>query len=224
MEGMTGAGLAPANGNSKHLSEAIADAITNAIAQGLLQPGERLIETAVAGQLAVSRVPLREALRTLEAQGIVVVTPNRGARIVAMDEKTVADVQETRIALERIAARGAMAVFRRDPGRLKPLRDAVAMMVAAERQLDWAALRRSDIQFHHELCVASGNEVALKLWEALSRHIAIIFGREIEAEHDFAVVIAQHEHLIDLLASASPTVFEEIESHVMRLSRRAVLT
>src|SRR6476620_4969231 len=94
------------SGGPRHLSEAIADAITSAIAQGALHPGERLIEEAIAAQLLVSRVPLREAIRTLEAQGILVVTPNRGARVVSMDERTVANVQEARIAIERIACKG----------------------------------------------------------------------------------------------------------------------
>jgi DNA-binding GntR family transcriptional regulator len=209
--------LAGAGSNARHLSEAVADAITNAIAQGLLKPGDRLLETAIAAQLSVSRVPLREAIRTLQAQGILVVTPNRGTRVVSVDDRTVGQVLEARIALERLAAKGAVETFRSDPKRMEPLQDAVAMMEVAQRRSDWAALRRSDIRFHHELCLASGNDVVLKLWEALSRHIAIIFGREIEAEHDFAVVIGQHERMLAMLASGSPSLNEEIEAHILRL-------
>ena len=209
--------LRAVGGTNKQLSEAVADAITNAIAQGAIQPGERLVEEMIAAQLSVSRVPLREAIRTLEAQGIVVVTLNRGARVVAMDESTIAHVQEARIALETVAARGAIRAIRREPRLLEPMQDAVDMMRTAKRRLDWTALRRCDVQFHRELCLASGNDVILKLWEALSRHITIIFGREIEQEHNFDVVIAEHERLMDLLAQGSPTIEKDMEEHILRL-------
>jgi DNA-binding GntR family transcriptional regulator len=208
------------SGAPRHLSEAIADAITSAIAQGALHPGERLFEEAIAAQLSVSRVPLREAIRTLEAQGILVVTPNRGARVVSMDERTVANVQEARIALERIACKGVMKRIDKVPRLLDAMQDATDSMRSAKRRLDWAGLRRCDIQFHRALCAAAENEVVAKLWEGLSRHIAIIFGREIEQEHDFDVVIAQHELLLAMLARKDRGVAKEIEAHIMRLSRR----
>jgi DNA-binding GntR family transcriptional regulator len=208
------------SGAPRHLSEAIAEAITSAIAQGALQPGGRLIEEAIAAQLSVSRVPLREAIRTLEAQGILVVTPNRGARIVSMDECTIGNVHEARIALERIACNGVMERISHVPDLLDPMHDATDAMRSAKRRGDWAALRRSDIQFHRALCAASQNKIVAKLWEGLARHIAIIFGREIEEEHDFDVVIAQHELLLAMLARQDAGVAEEIGAHIMRLSRR----
>jgi DNA-binding GntR family transcriptional regulator len=205
---------------SRHLSEGVADAITQAIAQGILKPGDRLIEEAIAAKLSVSRVPLREAIRTLQAQGLLAVTPNRGTRVVMMDDKTVMQVHEARIALERIAARGAVAAFRADRRRLEPLQDAIAMMVVARTRNDWTALRRCDMGFHLALCLASDNDIVLKLWQALSRHITIIFGREIAEEHDFDVVIQQHERLLAMLEEGSPGLDEEIRSHILRLSEQ----
>jgi DNA-binding GntR family transcriptional regulator len=214
------AALQPIAGAGKQLSEEVADLIVGGIAQGVFSPGDRLVEEAIASQLAVSRVPVREAIKTLQAQGILVVTPNRGARVATVDAATIAQVQEARIALERIAAKGAVVVFRRDASRAIPLQDAVGMMEVVAKRGDWAGLRRCDLTFHHELCIASGNEIVLKLWQALSRHIAIIFGREIASERNFEVVIGQHHRLLDLLLSGSSAVDEEIEAHIMRLSQR----
>jgi DNA-binding GntR family transcriptional regulator len=214
------AALAPIAGAGKQLSEEVADLIIGAIAQGLFGPGDRLVEEAIASQLAVSRVPVREAIKTLQAQGILIVTPNRGARVATIDAATISQVQEARIALERIAAKGAAAAFRADPSRSIPLQDAVGMMEVVAKREDWAGLRRCDLTFHHELCIASGNEIVLKLWEALSRHIAIIFGREIASERNFEVVIGQHHRLLDLLMAGSSAMDEEIEAHIMRLSRQ----
>ena len=212
--------LQPIAAAGKQLSEEVADLIVNGIAQGVFGPGDRLVEETIASQLAVSRVPVREAIKTLQAQGILVVTPNRGARVATIDADTIAQVQEARIALERIAAKGAMGAFRDDRSRVAPLQDAVGMMEIVAKRSDWVGLRRCDLRFHHELCIASGNEIVLKLWEALSRHIAIIFGREIASERNFEVVIAQHRRLLDLLLAQSPAVDDEIEAHIMRLSRK----
>lgn len=211
--------LQPISGAGKQLSEEVADLLVNGIAQGVFGPGDRLVEETIATQLAVSRVPVREAIKTLQAQGILVVTPNRGARVATIDEATIAQVQEARIALETIAARGVVAALRADPSKAAPLQDAIGMMETVAKRDDWAGLRRCDLRFHHELCIASGNEIVLKLWEGLSRHIAIIFGREIASERNFEVVIAQHHRLLDLLLAQSPDVGHEIEAHIMRLSR-----
>ena len=71
------------------LGDAVADAIVSAVASGLLKPGQRIVEADLAAMLKVSRVPIREAIKILQAQGILNVTPNRGARIAEFDEKIV---------------------------------------------------------------------------------------------------------------------------------------
>src|SRR4051812_12303557 len=81
----------------------IADALTEAVASGAVEPGERLVETDIAARLGVSRVPLREALKLLEAQGIVEVVAHRGARVVPFDDARIDRICKARIALERLA-------------------------------------------------------------------------------------------------------------------------
>ena len=106
---------------SRSLPEQIADAIVEGIAAGILSPGQRLIELDLARQFAVSRVPLRESLKTLEAQGIVAREQHRGVRIVELDEARIDRICEVRAALEAIAARDAVASFRAEPERLRGL-------------------------------------------------------------------------------------------------------
>src|SRR6202171_4944660 len=106
---------------SRSLPDQIADAIVEGIAAGVLRPGQRVMETDPAPRLAVSRVPLREALKTLEAQGIVAREQHRGVRIVELDEARIVRVCEFPAALETIAARGAVATYRAEPERLRRL-------------------------------------------------------------------------------------------------------
>lgn len=203
------------------LGEVVADAIVNSIAQGTIEPGARIVEEVVANQLEVSRVPIREAIKILQAQGILQVLPNRGARVAAFDADIIDKVNEARIALEWIAAKGAMKSFQVAPQRAAGLQDIIAHMESVARRSDWVGLRKCDIAFHREICIASDNDIVLKLWEALSRHIVIIFGREIASERKFDVVIAQHRRLLDMMLAQSPEVEKELKSHIMRLRRNA---
>ncbi|MBL8584775.1 MAG: GntR family transcriptional regulator [Rhizobiaceae bacterium] len=200
----------------ERLSERVADAIVNLIAQGHYQPGERITEDDVASRLAVSRVPIREAITTLEAQGILVLSLNRGARVAAFGESERRQVKEARIALESIAARGAASAYRLRPELLERLDEVIFRMELAARRDDWAAMRDCDVQFHRALCEASGNTIILKLWEALSRHIAIIFGREILTERDCGVVVDEHRRLLQVLREGGD-VEAAIHAHIMRL-------
>lgn len=212
----------PPIANARQLGEGVADAIVNAVAQGLLKPGQRVVEAELATQLGTSRVPIREAIKILQAQGILYVTPNRGARVAPFEPPVIDQVFEVRVALEKIAVRDALAAYRREPRRLDQLREIVSRMQRVARWSDWVEFRKCDVDFHHEICRSSGNEIVLKLWEAIARHITIIFGRELASERNFDVVIRQHQALIALFEAYDPRVEQVIEDHILRLRRTAV--
>src|SRR5205823_5021882 len=81
---------------------------------------------------------------------------------------------------------------------------------------DWVEFRKCDIAFHREICRASGNEIVLKLWEALAQHITIIFGRELASERNFGVVIDQHRKLLEMFERADDSIERVIENHIVR--------
>jgi DNA-binding GntR family transcriptional regulator len=196
----------------------IADALTDAIAEGAIEPGERLVETEIAAQMGVSRVPLREALKLLEAQGIVEVLPHRGARVVPFDDTQVDRVCEVRVALERLALRTAVPVFQVDTTRLAMLDRLIDAMLLAARRQAWLEVSKLDLAFHRTVVEASGNEIVVKLWEALARHVLIVFGREVRSERAGPRLVEQHARLRDLLAAGDLTsLLEEIEPHILRL-------
>lgn len=205
------------NDGTRSLADAVADVLVNAVAQGMLQPGQRLVEADIAGQLKISRVPVREAFKILQTQGILKAVPNHGARVAPFNTADFEHVTEVRLALERIAARHAAETYRREPRRLDLLRENVSRMERASHWSDWAELRKLDVAFHHEFCKASENEIVLSLWEALARRINIIFGKEIASERNFQVVVSQHEKLIKLFETGDPDIESEIESHILRL-------
>jgi len=205
---------------SRSLPDQIADAIVEGIATGVLLPGQRLIELDLASQLSVSRVPLREALKTLEAQGILERGQNRGVRIVELDDSRIDKICEVRAALETIAARHAIATFRAEPARLQRLEAVLVEMEEAVQRGAWGAVNRADLAFHREICLASKNEIVITLWQGLARHVLMIFGREILTEAGQSRIVDQHrEFIATLLADEDAALPEVVERHIMRLRR-----
>jgi DNA-binding GntR family transcriptional regulator len=205
---------------SRSLPDQIADAIVEGIVAGVLLPGQRLIELDLASRFSVSRVPLREALKTLEAQGILERGQNRGVRIVELDDARIDKICEVRAALETIAARHAVATFRAEPARLQRLDAVLVEMADAAQRGDWAAVNRADLAFHREVCLASKNEIVITLWQGLARHVLMIFGREILTEAGQSLIVDQHrEFIARLLAGADAALPETVERHIMRLRR-----
>jgi DNA-binding GntR family transcriptional regulator len=207
--------------SARSLSDQIADAIVEGVAVGALAPGQRLVEIDLARRLSVSRIPLREALKILEAQGILERTPRRGTRLVDLDDGSIDRVCEARAALETIAARHAMANFQLDRRRSEPLERVLQTLERAVRDGDWPAANTADLAFHREICRASNNDIVTILWEALARHVRMIFGREILGEKEQTQIVQQHRDLFGFLLAGNPALLAEtIEGHIMRLRRR----
>jgi DNA-binding GntR family transcriptional regulator len=203
---------------SPSLAEQAAEAIVTGIASGALKPGQRLVETELAGLLDMSRVPLREALRILEAQGIVESTQYRGKHVTMFDDEKIDQICEARIALERIALRGAVMTYRRNPERLACLDRIIVRMEEAARRRSWLDINEADLAFHREICMVSGNTIVTTLWEGLARHVLIVFGQEIRSEKDADVMAPTHRRLLQLLAGGDIGALEsEIEKHILRL-------
>ena len=186
-----------------------------------MQPGQRLVEVELAKLLQMSRVPLREALKILEAQGIVESAPHRGTRLATFDESRIDEICEARLALERIAAKGAIETYKREPGLLARLDKIIAKMERAAVHLEWIEISKCDLDFHREITRASGNAIVQKLWDALARHVLIVFGKEIRSERDAKAIALQHRKLRDMLAAGEAKAIDaELEQHVLRLQRR----
>src|SRR4051812_35677982 len=155
--------------------EQAAEAIVAGAARGIFLPDDRLVEAEIARDLGISRVPVREALRLLESQGIVVSTPYKGMRLMQVTNAGVAALMRVRLALESLALREAL----RQPGgagRFAGLEAAADGYRQAVRLGDPAMIVLADGDFHAELCRLSGNAPLLALWLSLARQLAVIWG------------------------------------------------
>lgn len=156
--------------------EQAAEAIVAAAARGAFLPGDRLVEAEIARDLGISRVPVREALRLLESQGIVNSTPYKGMRLMEVTNIGVAALMRVRLALETQAINEALALPGNPAARFKRLGQAAEDFVAATGTGDPALIVLADGTFHRELCRASGNAPLLALWQSLSRQLSVVWG------------------------------------------------
>ena len=206
---------------SPSLAEQAAEAIVGGIAAGIFKPGERLVETNLAATLQMSRVPLREALKILEAQGIVASTPHRGTFIPPFDDSRVDQICEARIALEKIALRDAVNNRKELPALVRRLDGIIATMEQAASRLNWMDVSKADLDFHRAICEASENAIVRTLWESLARHVLIVFGQEIRDERDAVIMGPHHRRLRDLIAASDlDALAAEIPGHILRLRGR----
>lgn len=123
--------------------ELVADVLREAITTGQLQGNQPLPQDEIASQLQVSHIPVREALRQLQSEGLVTYQANRGAAVAALTPAEIREIYEIRILLETAAIRAATP-------RLTPaqLEQAHVILAKAERATDGAVWGALDVQFH----------------------------------------------------------------------------
>jgi DNA-binding GntR family transcriptional regulator len=177
--------------------EQAAEAIVGAAARGVFLPGDRLVEAEIARDLGISRVPVREALRLLESQGIVVSTPYKGMRLMQVSNASVAEVMRVRLALETLAVQEAM----RRPGgpeRFAGLRRFADGYAQAQETGDPAAVVAAEEAFHGELCRCSGNAPLAAVWNSLARQLAVVWGLG-QTARGLTESVVEHDGLIAAL-------------------------
>jgi len=189
------------------LNKVVADAIRERILAGEFAPGERLAEERLSAELGVSRMPVREALRALAAEGIVTIEPRRGASITSYTPEQVQELVEVRATLESLNAR--LAARRKDPAQIGELQRVLAAGSKTNEKTDLATIQDNNNRFHEALEAIGANSVLSGIVRSLRDRTALIFARQSRArvrenwkEHAELVraVIAGDEDLAALLA------------------------
>ena len=164
------------------------------IRAGTLLPGARLRETDLADRLGISRTPVREAIRQLEADGLVTHLPRQGATIRSLDHAEVVELYEMRAVLEGTAARlAARAASEIELAELAALNAELAATPAGPQA------REVNRQFHRSLLDAARNRFLLKSMSALQKTL-LILGPTTLADPDRAMAaVAEHAAVLAAL-------------------------
>lgn len=151
------------------LRDLVFTTLRQAILKGELLPGERLMEIQLAEKMGVSRTPIREAIRKLEREGLVIMVPRRGAEVAGISEKMLRDVLEVRMTLEKLALRLA---FKRQGTdlieKLEAAEQAFQDAIEGEKLIDMA---EADEQFHFLIYEAADNDKLRELLNSLKENM-----------------------------------------------------
>jgi DNA-binding GntR family transcriptional regulator len=161
------AGL-PAGSARRSLVDIAYEALREAITSGALLPGTRLREAALARHFAISTTPVREALRRLDREGLVRLSPNRGAIVAEFDVREILDFFEIREVLECRAVRRAASQRTRDLHAAEAVFSAAAKQVAQRDRVEW---NRLEVAFHRAINDLSGNFELAALTERIHRTV-----------------------------------------------------
>ena len=143
------------------LRDVVFNTLRQAILRGELKPGERLMEIQLANRLGVSRTPIREAIRKLELEGLVLMIPRRGAEVAQITEKSLRDVLEVRRALEELAVQ--LACIRMTEEGLEALKQAADVFEKVLGDEDITVVAEADVAFHDVIYHATDNERLISL-------------------------------------------------------------
>ncbi|MCB4379217.1 GntR family transcriptional regulator [uncultured Tateyamaria sp.] len=180
-----------------------------AIRTGEFAPGDRLRETDVADRLNLSRTPVREALRRLEADGIVEHRPRLGAVIRQLSHAELVELYEMRIVLERTAAE--MAAKHAAAAEIDALRDLNSAMSKGS-PAEAAALNQD---FHRGIYLATRNRFLLDAARALNNALMLMGPTTLADQQRIEVVTAQHDDILTAIAASdSAAAGEAAEAHL----------
>jgi len=180
----------------------VANQIREAIKSGKLKPGDRLIETVLAREMNIGRNAVREAIRYIEKEGLIVTTPFKGAQVVEMSKNDLKNIYDVRNALETLAL-NTLAV-KIDNEKNKVLDAVLKEMKAVSKKGNLQAIIDVDLKFHRTLCELSENKVLLEAWSAISNRLRafIANGDGLYGEDTPEVTLGTHYPVIDAIKNS----------------------
>lgn len=183
---------------SMPLREVVFHTLRNAILTGDIEPGERLMEIKLAQKLGVSRTPIREAIRKLELEGLVVMAPRRGAQVAKITQEDMTQVLEVRAVLEGLAIE--LACDKVDSEKLDVLREKMIEFEKAVKGGDVVEIATKDVEFHDAIYDAAGNRRLVQILNNLREQMYRYRLEYIKEEEKRQELIAEHKNIVEAIA------------------------
>lgn len=200
------------------LRDVVFNTLRQAILRGELKPGERLMEIQLANKLGVSRTPIREAIRKLELEGLVLMIPRKGAEVAEITEKSLKDVLEIRRALEDLAVRLACEKITKEE--LKELKKAGDEFKKVLKSQDITEVAEADVRFHDVIYMATDNPKLIQLLNNFREQMYRFRVEYLKKAEVRPQLLAEHDEIIKYITEgnkeeASRVVTRHIENQAL---------
>lgn len=173
------------------LRDVVFNTLRQAILKGELKPGERLMEIQLAQRLGVSRTPVREAIRKLELEGLVLMIPRKGAEVAEITVKDLEDVLEVRTALEELAVKDACENITEE--QLEKLEQANEAFRKALEGDDLIACGKADMEFHEIIYDATNNRRLIQILNNLREQMYRYRMEYLKDRDMYPVLLEEHK-------------------------------
>ncbi len=195
------------------LRDVVFNTLRRAILKGELEPGERLMEIALANKLGVSRTPIREAIRKLELEGLVIMIPRKGAEVARITEKDLRDVLEVRTSLEKLAIE--LACDRITDEEIADLKETCQAFSDSLGSDELTTMAEKDVAFHDVIFRATKNarliQILNNLREQMYRY-RLEYLKDIEARPR---LVEEHNKILDaVIRRDKESAVQLIEEHI----------
>ena len=173
------------------LRDVVFNTLRQAILRGELQPGERLMEIQLAQRLGVSRTPVREAIRKLELEGLVLMIPRRGAEVAEITRQDLEHVLEVRAALEELAVKDACEHITDE--QLQDLKKAANEFKRSLEGTDLVACAEADIHFHEIIYAATNNKRLVQMLNNLREQMYRYRMENLKDKRTYRTLVEEHD-------------------------------
>ncbi|MCI8579459.1 MAG: GntR family transcriptional regulator [Dorea sp.] len=199
------------------LRDVVFNTLRQAILRGELKPGERLMEIQLANKLGVSRTPIREAIRKLELEGLVLMIPRKGAEVADITEKSLKDVLEVRRALEELSVK--LTCDRITKEEIKELEQAAENFRKTMKSKDITEIAEADVRFHDVIYTATKNQKLIQLLNNLHEQMYRYRIEYLKDEEVYPKLLKEHKEIIERInrgekEEAARIVCEHIDNQV----------
>lgn len=205
------------------LRDVVFNTLRQAILKGELEPGERLMEIQLAQNLGVSRTPVREAIRKLELEGLVIMIPRKGAEVASITEKNLRDVLEVRKALEELAAE--LACKRMTEEGFQELEKQLSIFAEEVKGNDLTKIAEMDVAFHDIIYKYTFNEKLVQMLNNLREQMYRYRVEYIKDKGKRSGLVTEHVEIMNCIKkrdteAAKLAVRSHIENQEMTVSQK----
>jgi DNA-binding GntR family transcriptional regulator len=191
------------------------------ILSGGIAPGERLNEVQLAAEIGVSRGTLREAIRTLEQDGLLISVPHKGSHLRRFTAREADELQEVRLSIEITAAIRLSRAW--NPAVERALIERLeAFTAAVEGDRPFKERLAADLALHEAICECAGNRTLLNVWRSLIGHISVMVVNVGESRMTQLQDPKAHRPLIDAIASADAATIRSAFTEHFATGQRVV--
>ena len=195
------------------LRDVVFNTLRQEILTGKLKPGERLMEIHLANKLGVSRTPIREAIRKLELEGLVLMVPRRGAEVAQISWKSLKDVLEVRRTLDMFAIE--LACERITDKELALLEEACEKFEAAVETKDTRKIAEADVAFHDIIVASTGNERLIQLVSNLSEQMYRYRFEYIQETAQHQTLVREHREMYESIKNKDKeAAIDVVKTHI----------